>query len=180
MDTAQQRIARRYAQAYCNVFGDDITPDSLERLVQLVDFLSTQKRILFFFRLPTLDHRIKEQGIATLCERYQLPESFKRLGALLVEHKRAFLLANVSNAIVREYNRRQKRERFTITSYPELQQSQKSIILASLAAQTGSTVEGTFTVDEKLIAGIRMRSDVHMWESSLAQQIRCLQLSLMR
>lgn len=180
MDVVKQRIVRRYAQAYCNVFRHDITQEFVERILQLIDFLSTQKRILFFFRLPTLDRSIKQKGITTLCERYELPESFKKLGSLLIDHKRAFLLAHVCSAIVHEYNRVSKREQFIITSYPELGQDQKLVLTQALARQTGNTIMSTFKVDKKLIAGIRMCSNVHVWEFSMAQQIRCLQLSLVR
>jgi F0F1-type ATP synthase delta subunit len=67
---------------------------------------------------------------------------------------------------------------FVIKSAVALSQQEKDQIEKFLARKTGQDNIYTYHVDTRLIAGVRLRSQTLLWEHSIAQQLRQLELSL--
>jgi ATP synthase F1 delta subunit len=173
-------LARRYAQAFLNVYGSELTPAIRGRLRELHRFLSMQNSILFFLTIPTIDDEVKLRGLAFLCEKFELPDSVKKSMFLLLASKRAILLEQMVGFIDILYNKEHAISSFSISSACPLSHTDKEFLVSFLKAHTGDDVLYTYVIDKSLIAGIRMCSDTHLWEHSIARQLREIQLLLVR
>ncbi len=71
-------IAKRYAQAFSNVFP--ITLQDLPRIKEAISFLDQHDEVFLMLKIPLLDARIKTQALENyLLERFKLPQTFKVL-----------------------------------------------------------------------------------------------------
>ncbi|MGB8366739.1 MAG: hypothetical protein WCD44_00105, partial [Candidatus Babeliales bacterium] len=66
-------IAKRYAQAFINIFFDKIDRQDYENIHQAATGIN--KQVLFFLRLPALDFTVKKDALLLLCKRFSLPPS---------------------------------------------------------------------------------------------------------
>jgi F-type H+-transporting ATPase subunit delta len=165
-------LAKKYAVAFLNVFGQTISYDDFEQICLLGDFFQNHKQALFFFGLPHIPMEEKIRSLVSVIERYSLPLSLKRLFILLIEDGRSLLLQEVMNQICEEYQQRHGLQTFSISSSHELTKEEREEIKKMLEHITNNKVRYTFTIDKKLIAGLRLQSSTVLWEYSIEKQLR--------
>lgn len=172
-------IAKRYAQAFLNIFT--IAIGDLAKLHKAISFLEHHKEIFSLLKVPLLDARIKSQSLDEyVVSKFELPDSFKTLIGLLVKHKRSFLIIDVLKELMIVFQDRQGIETFVISSSTQLDQTQMKKIYAFLADKTHHMIVCESRIDAQLIGGIRMQSADHLWEYSIAKQLRALQNAQMQ
>jgi ATP synthase F1 delta subunit len=171
-------IAKRYAQAFLNVFS--IVESDLEKIRQVIHFLDTHKQVFSLLKVPLLDSAIKKRAlIDCLIERFKLPDSFKALIGLLVHQKRSYLIAHVLHCIDTLFQEGKGIETFTLASPDRLQENQIKALQQFLATQTHHTIMCAPVQDASLIAGIRMQSSEHLWEYSVKKQLAAIKKHVM-
>jgi len=173
-------LEKRYAYAFLNVFADTITPEILKSANALCDYLKKHRRIVFMLKLSVLDDQIKIQGLYELCKRFDLPAPFKRLIDLLQAHHRLPLLPDVVCLLEELYMERHQIQPFTVHSSIELTPDERIPLEKFLAQHLPGTILCSYRTDSRLIAGIRAQSPTHLWEQSVAKQLRDLQATLSR
>jgi ATP synthase F1 delta subunit len=171
-------LCEKYAQAYLNVFGADLTLLDAENFMRAYQFLHAHHKITFFLKLSALDDETKTKQITLLCEKFSLPKSVDNVIQLLLEHKRASLFEHILYRISTLYKERAGIHDFVIKSAVALSDQEKDQIQELLARTTGHDNIYTYHVDTRLIAGVRLQSHTLLWEHSIAQQLRQLELSL--
>lgn len=165
-------IVNKYAYAYMNVSGDRLAQDEIRQCQQAADFLHTHARALFLLKVPVIPQEVKREALTEIMARFELPESIQILIDLLLEHKRAFLLADILDEISIIYANRKMIHTFKVTSSSELSARERSDIEAFVADRVQGTIMYTYVVDKKLIAGIRIQSETLLWEHSIDKQLR--------
>lgn len=170
-------IAKRYAQAFLNVFP--LTFTDIEKITEAIDFLKQHAQIITFLKIPLLDPQVKFEALKeSLIRRFDLPESLELLVQSLIRKKRAELLLQVLEHITMHYHELHNIKLFTVSSSAELTDAQKKIIEHYLVDETGAKIVTHYTMDKKLIAGVRMQNEELQWEHSLAQQLKKIRASL--
>jgi len=169
-------IARKYAQAYMHVYEHDLTETELDKLIVLKKFISVQSAVLFFLTATAIEDVVKMRGITSLVEKFSLCDSFKKLMFLLFMNRRIDFLPLVIDGIFFFYNKKRKIETFSITSSHVLMENELRALQQFLINNVGGIIFFRHTIDKQLIAGIRMLSDTHLWEYSIAKQLRAVQL----
>ena len=170
-------LARRYAQACVNVFGRDMQVADIASFHAVAQFLGTHRRILFFLHVPFINDAIKLQALEMVRAEYTLPVWCTRLFTVLIEHKRAFLVAHVLAYVASFFAKKENVGRFTVTSAHPLHEEQRARCVELLTRLSNKTIVCTYAADQTLIAGVRMQSDTALWEYSVNQQFRTLQHS---
>ncbi len=178
MDTKRAHLSRKYATAYLNVYLDTITLKNFCTIKELYAFLKQEHELLFLFKLPSSDH-IKKEVIKKTFDHFSVVDSLFKLTDLLIMHQRLFLLPKVLYYVQELYKERKGINEFHITSYPALDKEQLDGIKKFLSTRTGTHVLYEYTVDNKLIAGIRAQSTQLLWEHSVAAQLRTMKQSLL-
>jgi ATP synthase F1 delta subunit len=178
MAQTKQYIAVRYAQAFLNLYGKKLTQEMYQALVAIQKDLEAQKKILFFFGLSMIPDDIKRSALERLCGPYPCGPHFKRLLVVLVESQRMHLLPLIIDAIVKGYR---ELHNYTCgdlyTSHalsPEVYEEIKKIFEKKL----GTSLVLTCSVTPHLIAGIKLKTEDHMWEYSIDKQLRDIERSL--
>jgi F-type H+-transporting ATPase subunit delta len=172
MDIRSITLAKKYAVAYLNVFDETMSYQDFEQLCQFGQFLLQHKRALFFLGLPHIPMAEKIRSMVSVIERYKLPVSLTRLFTLLIEDGRSMLMGEVMNQVCEEYQLRHQLQTFDVTSSHELKKGELEDIKTMLEKVTKSKVRYTYSIDNKLIAGLRMQSSNLMWEYSIEKQLR--------
>jgi len=171
-------LARRYAQAFLNLFT--LTDANLKNIQQAVDFLSAHKQITSLLKVPLMSVALKVAAVDEyVLQKFNVPAVCKELVWVLAHQGRISLVGAVFKQIISLYQERHAMEPFVIKTSHALSAQDSAFIQEFLAAQTDARVPCTFVVDEQLIGGIRMQSAEHIWEYSIAKQLKQLQARLL-
>ncbi len=180
MNVALQLLAGKYARAFFNIFGNKITRDDFYNLLILQEFLSDNKRALFFLELPSITDFIKVKKMIDICDMVHLGARFNPLIKLLVHDGRAGLWRDVVTQLIDVYKQRHNILFFSITSSHSLDEGELKLLKAFLVNKTGSDIIYEYNVDKSLIAGIRLQSETMIWEYSIRKQLNDVRLQLIR
>lgn len=173
----EQIVAKRYAQAFLNIFP--LNAGNLASIHHAIIFLDQHEEVLSLLKVPMLDTRLKVQALESyLIDRFELPESFRKLIELLAAQKRSYLIVEVLRCIEIEFQERQHIEFFTIASSIPLDESDLNNLKQFLAEQTQHTIVYEAHHDANLVAGIRMQSAQHLWEYSIRKQLNALRTEI--
>ncbi len=165
-------IVQKYAKAFSRVYDDTITREIVDRLELAARFLYVHRRALFLLRVSVIDRKVREEAILEFCDRFKLGDAIKKLVKVLLNDKRASLLAPVFEAIGMLYKKRNSIVEIAVTSSCVLSDAQRSSLEAFLARHIVGEKTYTYTVDTSLIAGVRVLSDSCLWEFSIEKQLR--------
>lgn len=176
----ESKVAKKYALAYMNVFGDLMTEQDYEAVKRAARSLKKNKRLIFFWRLTVIDPVIKALSVEQIGKKYLLSPSIKKLCYLLIERSQLFLIPELFAIIEALYCQRHSIENFVITSACDLAEDEKSTIVHYLATSTQKNIAYSCAVNKNLIAGFRMQSNFFLWEYSIRKNLHLLQLSLIK
>ena len=165
-------IARNYARAFINVFDNKLSRETIEQLKKTIQFLKKQRRAAFLLAVPTIKPEVKQKGLAELCARFDLPTCFSRLFETLLDHRRGYLLLQVFEGIVAQYNQSHDIVTITISSSCNLSAIHQKDIKAFADRNFHGIKEYEFKVDPSLIAGVKLSSGTLLWESSIQKYLR--------
>lgn len=164
-------ISQKYARAFLNVFT--LANSDIKKLADAITFLDQHPKIGIFLKIPLLDSQVKYNALKeSIIERFELPASFGVLVQVLIHKKRSELLLPVLEQIKKQYQKQHHITPFSISSSSQLPDVQKEILEKYLADVTGDTIDAQYTIDKKLIAGVRMQSDELQWEDSIAHRLK--------
>ncbi len=109
-----------------------------------------------------------------------MAEPFITLTRTLIEHKRIWLAAAVFRRLFALYKERTGLHQFVVRSSHELTDELRIEVERFLARAAGQGSIYTYTVDNRLIAGIRMQSDTLLWENSVRKQLNTVRRAATR
>lgn len=169
-----KELSKKYAQAFLNTFRTMITEDIVLKTAMTSKELSKIRALLI--RLNNTLHSQENKKIVNsiLIEKYELPEFFRNLFDLLIKDRKLTLISDVLKAIVGLYHQEKNIKFFDITSSHELSSDQLHDLQKFLECQTGAKIHYKHTVDSSLIAGIKLQSDLCIWEYSIRKQLKAL------
>ena len=177
MDSNSNILARKYATAFVNVFADSLSLADIEKINNALALLATLQNLSFFLQLPYIDDALKKRSLAKLLTNQSaLPASFEKLIDLLIAHKRSFLIYPIMRNIHELIMEQKGVSLFTISSSHELDNQQREDIKEFLARKSGRIIMGKYTLNKKLIAGLRLQSNTLLWEHSLRKYLNNLSL----
>jgi F0F1-type ATP synthase delta subunit len=178
-DSFEVTVAKKYAHAFLNVSAKKVVYEDVKHIESIGYYLETHALLSLYFKLSVSDETHKE-AVMTRLKLFGFPEYMYALIELLIKSQRLFLLSEICRWIGVYFRQQQHISEFLVTSPRELSLEHKEKIDQFLATYTHGTVETVYALDQALIAGLRMQSKTHVWEKSIAQQLRDVQLKSMR
>ena len=179
MDLNQSRLIHKYAQAFYNVYGNEVTLDTFWHIKHASGHLKYIPGVLFFLALVDIEEKKQHEMVEILLQRLQLPESVGRLIYLLMEHHRINLLPFVLQSFINIYQEKKKILLFNITTVSPLDSENKKEIESFLHRLSGCHILSEYSIDNKLIAGIRALNRNYLWEYSIESRIWAVTNSLL-
>lgn len=181
MRQAQRMVAKKYAQAFCNVFATTLSDDDFLTLCKAAQFFEDNKELLFFLGWHSIGQAEKIKALHNVFEHFGLSgKPYHALIALLAADKRTYLIQDVLSSICKLYQRHKNIGIFTITSSHELSSEALKTLEEYLAKHTGQVIMYSYSIDKNLIAGIRMQSDTALYEYSIRKQLEQIKLPNMQ
>lgn len=182
MNRKAERLARKYARAFLNLYINKLTQNQYEAFLNVHDILVQQKKVLFFLGLAMIPDELKHQALEKLFIPFDCGAQFHRLVLLLLESQRIHLLPLVLNGIIQGYREAHgivhvfaaTSHTLTDTQVQALGAFFKELLNAQRAAHTRqvTTVQFETKVTPQLIAGLKVQGDNFLWEYSIDKQLR--------
>lgn len=175
---SQSELAKKYAQAYLNTFGNQHTYEDFCSLWRASQFLSEHHNLLFYLSLSMIHEIDKKRFIDIFFEKFHLFDSLKQLFYLLLKNKHIFFAADILRDIYALYKIKHNISDLLVTSSCDLSEEKIEEIKNFFTKLSGQHVVIRHSVNPGLIAGIRLQTDTLLWEYSIAQQLRKLKQEL--
>jgi ATP synthase F1 delta subunit len=170
MNSVHRYVALRYAHAFLNVF--ELNQENYASLSKAYYYLKNDKGARLMVSLPASFDQAKKDFINNLIAHYALPTSIRSLTDLLIQHKRLFLLTDIIACVELLALELHGIEVVDVRSSHRLAQEDLEFIEQFLTVCLRKKIMMQYSIDSSLIAGIRMQSDRHLWEYSIAKQVR--------
>lgn len=174
MDLHKDKLAKKYAEAFINIYGDRLTLELAEQLAIVGDYLHKHREALIYVELSDIDGAITKKNFEELLTSFGVADLFNPLIELLRVDKRIFLLPRVMHHIYALYLERNNIMRFTVEAPHALSAEEITILKGFLARQTGKTILFSVKKNKNLIAGIKVYSGTRGFEHSVRKSLRSL------
>ncbi len=167
-------VAFRYARALADLAGQARVDDVAAELEAFVAVLGGSADLRNAIQSPAVPPPRKRAVIARMAEMLPLSALVRRFLYVVVDHRRAGLLAEICEAYEQVMDERQGISRAEVVSARELSRAEQSDLTASLAQLTGRQVRARFAVREDLIGGVIARIGSTVYDGSVRGQLEVL------
>lgn len=174
MRYSQSLVAKQYATAYIAEFFDTLHMRDIDAMKMAVSFCRKYSTFMSLVSVLTVKEATHHSIMDEMVEHFSLPESLKKLIDLMTRHKRLSLFAAVLRDICCLYFDKNNMLEVTITTATDLDPSQQAKLENFFMKLSGKKIISNVVIDEELIAGLRMQSDLFLWQYSIASRIRAL------
>jgi len=181
MQVAIELYAKKYAIAYMNLYGKELTIRGLEMLQEFADFIKQYPGVVESLALPSIAQEAKSKVIAMLAERYYFGAGFCRLLQLLIDHKRLDYLQLVIVNIIRIYRKLNGILSIKVSMSHQLTTGEKELINNFIRERTNyKTVQADYIMAPELLSGLRIQSDDFLWERSIRKLLRHVEQTMLQ
>lgn len=174
MKYSQSQAAKKYAKAYVQEYGDSLTLQDIEHMKSAMSFCREHHNFMSLVSLLTSKQVQRHELVDDMFEHFSLPETLKKLVDLLVARKKLSLFAYVLQDICCLYLNSHNLLELTIYTATDLTPEERQKFEQFFIKLSEKKIISRVVKDETLIAGVRMQSDVFLWEHSIAARIRLL------
>lgn len=164
-------LARRYARAYLNLYGQSWTDDDIRHVYDAVQFFEQHTDMISYASMPSMPYDVVLGFLQQILKQFDIPYSVERLFKLLMQHKRISMLIEVMRALVYEYYKAHHIDLWDVISSHSLTEDQVATIKKYLGLKTGKTIKTIERIDKRLIAGICLQSATLSFEDSIRKQL---------
>ncbi|OGB86093.1 ATP synthase F1 subunit delta [candidate division TM6 bacterium RIFCSPHIGHO2_12_FULL_38_8] len=174
MRYSQSLIAKQYAKAYFQEFGKQLTLDDVEHIKVVLNFFRRHHNFMSLVSLLLEPNKSSNVVIEELFEHFSLPIRLKKLIGILILHKRLIIFAQVLQDICCLYFLANNILEVTITSVEPLENHEREQFENFFKKLSGKSIKSNLIVDRSLIAGVRMQSDLFLWQYCITQRLQNL------
>lgn len=181
MKTPRRQIIKKYAHAFLRAYNNQFVADDYAYFACYLAFLHEHHQITFYAYHAVLDNEKKIELFMKIFDRACSPHSvvrdaLEKLITILAYHERLWLLADIIELIKVKFYSAIGFQHTRIATSHALSDQDRQEIIESFKTLTGKNIDAEFVVDPRLIAGLRVISQDYLWELSIAQKIKALQV----
>ncbi|MBI2344614.1 F0F1 ATP synthase subunit delta [Candidatus Dependentiae bacterium] len=164
-------ISKKYAQAYLKEYQDSLTIQQVQEFKFIIQFF--RNHYTFLSIVSVLAGRNPEfcSILDEFKKHFTLSTSIQKLMNVLVEHNRLAIFGQVLQDIYCLYMLNNDFLEVAITTAEPLEAEHRQKFEDFFKKLSGKKIISTAMIDEGLIAGIRMQSDLFLWEYSIKSRI---------
>lgn len=171
--------SKKYAKAFLQEFHDSLTIDQVQNFKTVIKFFKQHSDFLSI--VSVLASRYPESCtlLEELKNHFGLPASVEKLIQVLIAHKKLHIFSEVLQDIYCLYMLKNNILEVTIATAAALEEDQKQKFEEFFKKLSGKKIISSAIIDESLIAGIRMQSDLFLWENSIKSRIAKLSRNML-
>lgn len=179
MIMSQSAIAKRFATAYVNVYKDDLSESVIEQMKKVVVFLKHNRDFMLLLCEGVVDKDEKLATLNQLLKHFDLPKSMQKLMEVLIKHKQLCELLDVLQDVCCLYHDNHDMLDVTIKTAHKLSDEEIEKFVTFFEKESQKKVKSSVEVDKELIAGVRLESNIFLWDYSVASRLRKLRQKLL-
>jgi len=164
-------ISKKYAQAFLKEYQQDLTLAQVQNFKTAIKFFRQHYDFLSIVSVLANKHEGFCSLLQEMQDHFSFPACIQKLITILVAHKRLYILAQVLQDIYCLYMLNNNILEVTIATAEPIEEEQKQKFEEFFKKLSGKNIISTAMIDESLIAGIRMQSDLFLWEYSIKSRI---------
>jgi len=167
-------VTSRYARAFADVVFDRKL-DSNQALRELRVVLELQESSVELQRVwanPAIPAEQKRALLDAISSRLGLQKPVRNFLAVLIDHHRITMLAEITRQFERELNDRMGLTEAEITSARELSEGERRELEMRITAITGKRVLAKYATDIKLLGGAMVRIGSTIYDGSVRGQLQ--------
>jgi len=165
-------LAERYAGALVEVALANHQADQVkEELAAFAAMVRESPELNAFLANPSIARAAKHSAIEALVARMGASRTLRNYLFVIVDQRRAAMLAEIQEAFSRLLDARQGITQATVTSATELTPQERAELAAALAKLTGEKVQAQYATDAQLIGGAVVRIGSTIYDGSVRTQL---------
>src|SRR5581483_3188640 len=173
-------VSSRYAAAFADVVFDlKMSPaQAVQELNSLLGVLQESADLRNVWENPAIPAEQKRALLDALAKRIGLSHPTRNFVAVLIDHRRIQLFAEIVGDVQHEIDGRLGFAEAEITSARELNQDEKVVLERRVENMTGKKVRARYARDQKLIGGAVVRLGSTVYDGSVRGQLEKLKEAL--
>lgn len=179
MKYSQSLVAKQYAKAYIAQNGASLSMQDIEHIKLAIAFFRKNHNFMSLASLLVETEGSNHVLIKELFEHFSLHQTLKKMVDVLLHRKHLVLFAQVLQDICCLYVLKNNILEVTVRSAAPLDSAQVEQFEKFFTKLSGKRIISNVVLDESLIAGVRMQSDLFLWEYSIAGRLRNLRQKLL-
>lgn len=179
MRYSQSPIAKQYAKAYMIEYGSLLQSADIEAMKSAIRFFKRHHNFISLVNLLVEPDKTQNVVLDELFDHFLLAQNLKKLINVLIVHKRLTLFAQVLQDICCLYFHANNILELTIVTATPLENDEFEKFEIFFRKLSGKITLSTVVHDPSLIAGVRMQSDLFLWEYSIAARLRNLRQKML-
>ncbi|MFB3915248.1 MAG: ATP synthase F1 subunit delta [Terriglobales bacterium] len=167
-------VTSRYARAFADVVIDlKLDPTQVrEELRSMVEVVGANPDLRRVWESPAVPQEQKLKLLDALVARAGLVSPVRNFLAVLIDHGRMAMLAEIATQFEAELNQRLGIAEAEVTSARELSREERAALEEQLARVTGMKVRASYVLDRNLLGGAVVRVGSTIYDGSLRGQLR--------
>lgn len=176
---SSQTVARRYAAALADVLLKGGSPREVQdELIAWESMIQTSELLQQVFSNPTVAYDQKRALLETFIKRTKVQQLTANFLRILLKNQRLTELGEINKRLAQVLDERSGVIAAQVTTARPVSEEIKNSLSGRLAAITGKDVRLSFAIDETLIGGMVTRVGSTVYDGSISNQLRQLELKL--
>ena len=176
---SSQTVARRYAAALADVLLAGGSPREVQdELIAWESMIQSTELLQQVFSNPTVAYEQKRGLLEELIKRTKVQRPTANFLRILVKNQRLTELGEINKRLAQVLDERSGVVAALVTTARPISEESKKSLNGRLATITGKDVRLSFAIDETLIGGMVTRIGSTVYDGSIRNQLRQLELKL--
>lgn len=176
---SSQTVARRYAAALADVLLAGGSPREVkDELIDWESMFQSSELLQQVFSNPTVNYEQKRALLEELIKRTKVRQPTGNFLRILLKNQRLAQLGEINKRLGQVLDERSGMIAAQVTTARPVSEEIKKSLNARLATVTGKDVRLSFEIDEALIGGMVTRVGSTVYDGSIRNQLRQLELRL--
>lgn len=176
---SSQTVARRYAAALADVLlAGGSSVEVQDELIAWESMIQTSELLQQVFSNPTIAYEQKRALLETLIKRTKIQQPTANFLRILVKNQRLTELGEINKRLAQVLDERSGVIAAQVTTARPVSEDIKKSLNGRLTTMTGKDVRLSFAIDEALIGGLVTRVGSTIYDGSISNQLRQLELKL--
>jgi F-type H+-transporting ATPase subunit delta len=176
---SSQTVARRYAAALADVLLAEGHPREVQdELIAWESMIQSTERLQQVFSNPTVAYEQKRKLLEELIKRTKVQRPTANFLRILLKNQRLTELDEINRRLAQVLDERAGVVAAQVTTARPVSDEIKKSLEGRLATITGKDVRLSFAIDETLIGGMVTRVGSTVYDGSIRNQLRQLELKL--
>jgi F-type H+-transporting ATPase subunit delta len=173
-------ISDRYASALLDVASSKGESEKIKNvLVEFAAIVADSVDLQLFLANPAVPRESKRIVLRELLNRLgSAPKSMQNFLDVVVDHRRAGLLPEIAEAYTARLNTRMGIAEAAVTSASALSAEERAKLVAGLERATRLKISAQYSVDSALLGGAVVRIGDVIYDGSVREQLRRMELEL--